>query len=151
MAEKEIVIEYGGRSYGKAAIQDLLQRVDAMRTSGEEMGKEIASLKRQIGGLKTSNANYRKQVEQLKGLVEHYKALDIEGDELYEGKIAECEELQKRLDVDSLTIDELRGQIASYNNQILDYKDRIESLKEENESLREAIAYEQKPWWKKIF
>jgi chromosome segregation ATPase len=151
MAEKEIVIEYGGRSYGKAAIQDLLQRVDAMRTSGEEMGKEIASLKRQIGGLKTSNANYRKQVEQLKGQVEHYKGLDIEGDELYEKKIAECEELQKQLDIANLTIGELRGQIASYNNQILEYKDRIESLKEENESLREAIAYEQKPWWKKIF
>ena len=51
MAEKEIVIECGGRSYGKAAIQDLLQ--------------ENTSLKRQLGGLKTSNANYRKQVENL--------------------------------------------------------------------------------------
>jgi regulator of replication initiation timing len=112
---------------------------------------ELGSLKRQLGGLKTSNANYRKQVEKLKGLVEHYKGLDIEGDELYEKKIAECEELQKRLDVDSLTIKELRGQIASYNNQILEYKDRIVSLKEENNGLHDAIAYEQKPWWKKLF
>jgi len=116
-----------------------------------ELEGEIVSLKRQLGGLKTSNANYRKQVEQLKGQVEHYKGLDIEGDELYEGKIAECEELQKQLDMANLTIGELRGQIASYNNHILDYKDRIESLKEENESLRKAISYEQKPWWKKIF
>lgn len=116
-----------------------------------ELECEIVSLKRQLGGLKTSNANYRKRVEQLKGQVEHYKALDIEGDELYEKKIAECENLTKQLDTANLTIDELRGQIASYNNQILEYKDRIASLKEENNGLHDAIEYEQKPWWKKIF
>lgn len=112
---------------------------------------ELGSLKRQLGGLKTSNANYRKQVEQLKGQVEHYNGLDIEGDELYEKKIAECEELQKQLDMANLTIGELRGQIASYNNQILEYKDRISSLQEENNGLHDAIEYEQKPWWKKLF
>lgn len=115
------------------------------------MVEEIVSLKRQIGGLKTSNANYRKQVEKLNGLVEHYKALDIEGDELYEKKIAECEELQKQLDIANLTIGELHGQIASYNNQILDYKDKIEGLKGEVENLHEIIKYEKTPWWKKMF
>ena len=63
-----------------------------------EMQGEIVSLKRQIGGLKTSNGNYKKQVEKLKAEVEHYKALDKEGDELYEGKIAEIEEIKKRHD-----------------------------------------------------
>ena len=90
--------------------------VEAYKLSGEQMGDEIKALKRQLGGLKTSNANYRKQVEQLKGQVEHYKGLDIEGDELYENKIEKCEELQKQLDMANLTIGELRGQIASYNN-----------------------------------
>ena len=116
-----------------------------------ELEGEIVSLKHQLGGLKKSNANYRKQVEQLKGQVEHYNGLYIEVDELYKKKIAECEELQKQLDMENLTIGELSGQIASYNNQILEYKDRIASLKEENNGLYDAIEYEQKPWWKKIF
>ena len=116
-----------------------------------ELECEIVSLKRQLGGFKKSNANYRKQVEQLKGQVEHYKGLDIDGDELYKKKIAECKELKKQLDMADLTICELRGQIASYNNQILEYKDRIASLQEENNGLYDAIEYEQKPWWKKIF
>lgn len=116
-----------------------------------ELECEIVSLKRQLGGFKKSNANYRKQVEQLKGQVEHYNGIDIDGYELYEKKIAECEKLQKQLDMANLTIGELRGQIASYNNQILEYKDRIASLQEENNGLYDAIEYEQKPWWKKIF
>ena len=116
-----------------------------------ELEGEIVSLKHQLGGLKKSNANYRKQVEQRKGQVEHYNGLDIDGDELYEKKIAECKELQKQLDMAKLTIGELSGQIASYNNQILEYKDRIASLQEENNGLYDAIEYEQKPWWKKIF
>ena len=116
-----------------------------------ELEGEIVSLKHQLGGLKKSNANYRKKVEQLKGQVEHYNGLDIDGDELYEKKIAECKELQKQLDMANLTIGEQRGQIASYNNQILEYKDRIASLQEENNGLYDAIEYEQKPWWKKIF
>ena len=116
-----------------------------------ELEGEIVSLKHQLGGLKKSNANYRKKVEQLKGQVEHYNGLYIEVDELYKKKIAECEELQKQLDMAKLTIGELSGQIASYNNQILEYKDRIASLKEENNGLYDEIEYEQKPWWKKIF
>ena len=116
-----------------------------------ELEGEIVSLKRKLGGFKKSNANYRKQVEQLKGQVEHNKGLYIEVDELYKKKIAEFEELQNQLDIANLTIGELRGQIASYNNQILEYKDRIASLQEENNGLYDAIEYEQKPWWKKIF
>lgn len=116
-----------------------------------ELEGEIVSLKRQLGGLKTSNANYRKQVEQLKVQVEHYKGLYIDVDELYKKKIAEFEELQKQLDMANLTIGELRGHIASCNNQILEYKDRIASLQEENNVLYDAIEYEQKPWWKKLF
>ena len=116
-----------------------------------ELEGEIVSLKHQLGGLKKSNANYRKKVEQLKGQVEHYKGLEIDGEELYEKKIAECKELQKQLDMANLTIGELRGQIASYNNHILEYEDRIASLQEENNGLYDAIEYEQKPWWKKLF
>ena len=116
-----------------------------------ELEGEIVSLKHQLGGLKKSNANYRKKVEQLNGQVEHYNGLDIDGDELYDKKLAACQDLQKQLDMANLTIGELRGQIAYYNNQILEYKDRIASLQEENNGVYDEIEYEQKPWWKKIF
>jgi len=148
---KEIKIEYGGRSYGKAAIQELVERVDVLTRDNEALMAEGISLKRQIGGLKTSNGNYKKQVEELKKNVEHYKALDREGDELYEKKITECESLKKELDMANFTNDELRGQIASYDNQILDYNDRISGLKQEIEDLRAIIEHERKPWWKKLF
>ena len=60
--------------------------------------EEIKSLKRKIGGYQTSNENYRKQVAELKERVEHYKALDLEGDQLYEKKIAELEEAKKLIE-----------------------------------------------------
>ena len=109
-----------------------------------ELQRENVSLKRQIGGLKTSNANYKKQVEEL-------KAYKKEGEVVYEEKNAECESLKKELEMANFTNDELRGQIASYNNQILDYNDRISELKQEIEELNSAIEYERKPWWKKLF
>lgn len=88
-----------------------------------ELQREVVSLKRQIGGLKTANANYHKQMVGLK----------------------------KELEMANFTNDELRGQIASYNNQILDYNDRISELKQEVEELNSSIEYERKPWWKKLF
>jgi chromosome segregation ATPase len=155
MAEKEIVIEYGGRSYGKAAIQDLLQRVDAMRTSGEEMGKEIASLKRQIGGLKTSNVNYKKQVEKLKAEVEHYKALDKEGDELYEGKIAEIEEIKKRhygeLKEKQRVTDGLSAQVHELIEKNRELETKVSVNNEYIVELEATIEELEKPWWKKLF
>ena len=149
--EKENVIEFGGRSYGKASIQEILQRCDLLVTDNVALMKVNKSLKFQLGGLKTSNANYRKQVEKLKGEVEHYKNLDIEGDELYEKKIAECEELQNSLKKANKRNDGLVQSITAYTNQCLEYQDRISELKGEIEKLNETIEYEKMPWWKKIF
>lgn len=88
-----------------------------------ELQLDNVRLKRQIGGLKTSNANYHNQVIGLK----------------------------KELEMANFTNDELRGQIASYNNQILDYNDKIAEYKQEIEELNTALEYERKPWWKKLF
>lgn len=88
-----------------------------------ELQREVVSLKRQIGGLKTANANYHKQMAELKS----------------------------KLEMAELTNDELRGQIASYNHQILEYNDRIAGLQNEIDDLQNVIEYEKKPWWKKIF
>jgi len=113
--------------------------------------EEIASLRHQIGGFKTSNAAYRRKIGYLKERVEHYKSLDIEGDELYERKISECEDLKVQLDSAQLTIQQLHGQIASYNSQILDYNERIEDLNNVISELREEIERRNAPWWKRMF
>lgn len=125
--------------------------VDAYKLCGEKMGNEIYALKCQIGGFKAANTNYRKQVEKLKQLVEHYKNLGVESDKLYEKKISECDDLTKQLNDANLTIDKLHCQIEGYNNQILEYKDRIAEKDIEINNLNTAIEYKKKPWWRKLF
>lgn len=125
--------------------------VEAYKLSGEQMGDEINALKRQIGGFKTSNANYRRQVEKLRERVEHYKSLDIEGDELYDNKVAECEDLKKQLEKANADNKELKGQVQYYTNQVLECADEIGGLKGEIENLHSIIEYEKTPWWKKLF
>ena len=124
--------------------------ITVLKADNVALMKENTSLKRQLGGLKTSNANYRSQVERLKQQLSHYKAVDVEGDELYEKKIAECEDLRKRLNTAEITIGELREQIASYNTQVVDYQKEIAGLRGEIENLHEIIRYEKTPWWKKL-
>ena len=143
----------------------------------ENMSSEILALKRKIGGLQTSNENYRKQVVELKKRIEHYKALGIEGDQLYEGKIAELDKFRKghkeefeaykkqrdnelsnvvkgherAMDEKRRVIDGLSGQA----NKLIQQKNKLES---ENaayvgriKELETIIEESSKPWWKKIF
>lgn len=65
----------------------LKKDIEAYKQSGEQMGEEILSLKRQNAALKWHNKKLRERVE-------HYKQLDLEGDELNEEKIAKIEMLE---------------------------------------------------------
>ena len=47
----------------KKRLGELEKDNNAYKQSGEEKGNEIASLKRQIGGYKSSNERYKKQVK----------------------------------------------------------------------------------------
>ena len=120
-----------------------------------EMQGEIVSLKRQIGGLKTSNVNYKKQVEKLKAEVERYKALDKEGDELYEGKIAEIEEIKKRhedeLKEKQRVIDGLSAQVRELIGKNREFETKISVNNEYIAELEATIEELEKPWWKRIF
>ena len=60
------------------------KEISDYKKAGEEMGMEIISLKRQNAGLKGQNTLLRNQIKELQKRVEHYKALDLEGDELNE-------------------------------------------------------------------
>lgn len=59
-------------------ISDMEKTIQTIKGDNEELIKENLSLKRHLGGYKTSNDNYKKQVAELKERVEHYKALDLE-------------------------------------------------------------------------
>ena len=120
-----------------------------------EMQGEIVSLKRQIGGLKTSNVNYKKQVEKLKAEVERYKALDKEGDELYEGKIAEIEEIKKRHDGElkekQRVTDGLSAQVRELIGKNREFETKISVNNEYIAELEATIEELEKPWWKRLF
>lgn len=106
MAKKEVVIEYGGRSYGKAAVQELVERNNALTASNESLAKETARLKFQIGGYKVSNANYKELVslskekkkrlqEEHELLKEDFKECNAELMEFKQKLNASCSELDK--------------------------------------------------------
>ena len=103
------------------------RKMEILRNDNESLAKTIDSLKRQIGGYKSSNNALRAKNEELKKRVEHYKKLDLESDELYEGKIAECEELRK------------------------EYAKEIGMLtKQRDDALASIDFHNRKPWYKRL-
>lgn len=176
MKESEIKSLKSSLNKANEKIVSLQGDVEAYRLSGEQMGKEIASLKCQNGGLKASNANYRKQVAELKSKVEHYKALCKEGDELYEQALggnedklrafkAEFEKLTKKSAAMETRIKELEEKVANKDSFIEGLQQKVSEQKVEivkkdgiiaskDEIIKECdetIEEMRKPWWKKIF
>ena len=97
---------------------------------GVEHWKKVAA------GLKGYN-------NQLKAQVEHYRELDLEGDELYEKKIAELEEANKR-------IAELENETDLLKTKCVDLTGALREMKCKHETLADILEYETTPWWKKI-
>lgn len=165
---RDIVID--GVTYGESEVKELLQRVESLTASGEEMGKVITSLNRQIGGFKTSNASYKKQVSDrdraislqkneydkqiaaLQKKLEKENDYSKEGNEINEKRIAEIESLNKQIDkfvlqVSDLTdaVDQLkkdRKVISESLNQVYGERDQYKANYEHVLSL---------PWYKRIF
>lgn len=159
-------IECGGRSYDQAAIQELVLRCEVLTNDNEALMAEGITLKRQVGGLKTSNANYRKQVENLKKSVSRYKKLDAEHDALYEGKIKELDDYKKQRDEElekvvkgyETTIGEKKRVIDGLQeqvNELIQKKNELEKKVSVNElyinELEVTINELDKPWWKRFF
>lgn len=155
-------------------ISDMEETIQTIKGDNEELIKENISLKRHLGGYKTSNDNYKKQVEELKARVEHYKALDLEGDGLYEAKIAELDEAKKEIMrlqsmrndvVPKKDYEELVEKIESKNTFIEQLQERVQELMIDNSKLKESIDTKEdyikelednieelsKPWWKRLF
>jgi chromosome segregation ATPase len=109
------------------------------------------SVEEEVKFLRKQNAGIRGQISVLQEQVRKYKSLDLEGDHLYEGKIAECDSLLKQVDVLEKTNAQLRGQIESYKDQVLVLNDRIGEFKSEADRLAAELSKPAKPWWKRIF
>ena len=145
------------------------QTIQTLKGDNEELMKENASLKKQISGFKTSNANYKKQIA-------HLKQLDKEGDELNEKRIAEMDVMKKNhlAEIRQLgqTIKEKDEKIAEKDKVVNGLQKQVreliqkvrELIQKKNKLEAEAAANKdyiteleatvedlRKPWWKKLF
>ena len=108
-----------------------------MQAADSELCADLAHWKKVAAGLKGHN-------RQLANRVEHYKQLDLEGDELYEKKIAECDEKDK-------VIDGLRCQVNDIVIKNKEFEATVFAKQELIDELELTIHELQKPWWKKVF
>lgn len=119
-------------------LKKLKQDLETYKKSGIELGNEIITLKRQNAGLKGLNKQLQKRVE-------HYKQLDLEGDELNEKKIEKIDWLSKELKKANETAEKQSKYVNSLQEKNL-------ALGKENTSLRTTIEnYKKMPWYKKVF
>lgn len=151
--------------------------IEVLKKDCEGLIIENTRLKQQICGFKQSNANYREQVRELRARVEHYKELCIEGDRLYEGKIAEMEDASKRYKTEFEAYKNQRSaefsQVIRGHEKAMDDKERVISglsaqvreLIEKKNALEMKVSANEDyireleltvdvlrtPWWKRMF
>lgn len=135
------------------------KEISDYKKGGEEMGMDIISLKRQNAGLKGQNTLLRNQIKELQKRVEHYKALDLEGDEMNEKRIAENESLMNEIREVSKQLKSAEDQCAiaktsamRKQEEVEKWKDKLSDQLNENSKLRSIIReYEEMPWYKRLF
>ena len=126
-------------------IKDLEERIAIMQATDSELCAELAHWKKVAAGLKGHN-------KQLAERVEHYKQLDLEGDELYEKRLAEIDSLKSSIEEKDATINGLESQINKMSETMRDQSNRIERLKcDVGVAEANLEYYKSLPWWKKIF
>ena len=126
-------------------IKDLEQRIALLYADNSALCKDLEHWKKVAAGLKGRN-------KQLAERVEHYKQLDLEGDELYEKSLAEIDRLKSIIEEKDTTIAGLESQINEMLKTMREQSNRIECLKSDV-CVAEANLeyYKSLPWWKKIF
>jgi len=148
-------------------IKDLEQRLAMVDADNSALCTDLDHWKKVAAGLKGRN-------KQLAERVAHYKALDLEGDHLYEDKISELDEARKEIeilrqarnDVVPMTkYQELELSLGAKKKFIEQLQDKVKELMLKNAELQDevnkkcqiidglenTINESYKPWWKKIF
>lgn len=118
-------------------IKDLEERIALMDATDSALCTDLEHWKKVAAGLKGRNKQLEKQLE-------HYKELDLEGDGLYEKKIAECAEKDK-------VIEGLRCQVNDIAIKNKEIEATVFAKQELIDELELTVLELQKPWWKKIF
>ena len=126
-------------------IKDLEQRIALLYADNSALCKDLEHWKKVAAGLKGRN-------KQLAERVEHYKQLDLEGDELYEKSLAEIDRLKSIIEEKDTTIAGLESQINEMLKTMREQSKRIECLKSDVGVAEANLEYYKSlPWWKKIF
>jgi predicted RNase H-like nuclease (RuvC/YqgF family) len=126
-------------------IKDLEERIAMMDADNSALCKDLEHWKKVAAGLKGHN-------RQLANRVEHFRQLDLEGDELYEKSIAEIDRLKSIIKEKDTTITGLESQINEMLKTMREQSNRIECLKSDVGVAEANLEYHKTlPWWKKIF
>jgi predicted nuclease with TOPRIM domain len=148
-------------------IKDLEERIAIMQADNSNLLSELEHWKRVASGAKGRN-------KQLSERIEHYKNLDLEGDHLYEDKIAELDNAKKEIErlksvrndvVPKKDYEELEKTLESKKVFIERLQERVQTLSLEKATLESTITLHEgvikdlehvidelsKPWWKKVF
>lgn len=118
-------------------IKDLEQRLAMVDADNSALVADLQHYKKVAAGLKGRNKQLAKRIE-------HYRQLDLEGDKLYEKKIAECEEKSRVIEGMQCQV----NKIASKNNEL---EATLAAKRELIEEMELTISELRTPWWRKIF
>lgn len=149
---------------------DIEQTIQTLKGENQDLMKENASLKRQMGGFKTSNDRYKKQAKNdaiyVKSLqndlekckkeaqdeVGRIKAYAKEADEMNEKKAEQIASLNATIEEKDRVIDGLQLQIVELKKRIANNEKNIQDIKGERDV---AIAnYDYVcglPWYQRMF
>lgn len=158
-----------GRTLGglQKEIEDLKQRIAIMQTDNSKLLSELEHWKKVAAGSKGRNKQLMKRIE-------HYKNLDLEGDHLYEDKIAELDKAKKEINylrqercdvVPKKDYEELEKTLERKKVFIEQLQERVQTLSLEKATLESTISLQEgivkdlegeieqmsKPWWRKLF
>lgn len=124
----------------------------------EELRKENLSLKRQIGGYKRANKDYRSKVKDLQILVaEKESQIAYLQNEIKEKTpcntvtTTKFAELEQSLESKNAVIDSLKEKIQELVMKNGELERKVENNDEIVNEYEETIAELRKPWWKRIF
>ena len=149
-------------------IKDLEERIAIMQADNSKLLSELEHWKKVAAGSKGRNKQLMKRIE-------HYKNLDLEGDHLYEDKIAELDAVRKEVEcmrnrigkdvVPKKEYEELEKSFENKNEYIEKLQERVQTLSLEKATLESTISLQEgiikdlegeieqmsKPWWKRLF
>lgn len=124
----------------------------------EELRKENLSLKRQIGGYKRANKDYRSKVKDLQILVAEKESQIVYLQKEIKEKTpcntvttTKFAELEQSLESKNAVIDSLKEKIQELVMKNGELERKVENNDEIVNEYEETIAELRKPWWKRIF